>query len=307
MKKIIVSGATSMIGLELVKLMVSECYTVIALVRPFSIRNDKLLQFANVEIVQCELGKYSELPVIYDVAGFFHLAWDASTDRDNYYAQIRNIEYTLDAVKYAEKCNCSFFLGTGSQAEYGIIPAGTKLSGGTSVNPESGYGIAKYAAGRMAINYCNQLKNMRCCWTRILSVYGNGDRANSLVSYVMNGLLNNKVIELSPCQQIWDYLYVKDAASALYAIFNSGKAGNTYVIGSGKGRLLSEYVYEIQSIIGKKGNLKIGAKEYAVHQPMYMVADLNDLIHDTGWQPRYSFSEGMCDMLQCSTGNIKGE
>lgn len=307
MKKIIISGATSMIGLELVKLLVSEGYEIIALVRPLSPRNDRLLQISNVKMIECELGKYNELPEIYDVVGFFHLAWDTSAERDNYYVQVCNIEYTLDAVKYAEKCNCFFFLGTGSQAEYGIIPAGTKLSGETSVNPESGYGIAKYAAGRIVINFGNQLKNMRCCWTRILSVYGNGDRANSLVSYVMNGLLNDKVIELSPCQQVWDYLYVKDAASALYAIFNRGKDGKTYVIGSGKGRLLSEYVHDIQNIIGKKGKLKIGVKEYSVHQPMYMVADVNDLIHDTGWQPRYSFSEGICDMLQCSTGNVKGE
>ena len=62
MEKVIVSGATSMLGLELVDLMLKRNLYVIALVRPKSLRISSLQNRDNIELIECELGDYGILP-----------------------------------------------------------------------------------------------------------------------------------------------------------------------------------------------------------------------------------------------------
>ena len=39
--------------------------------------------------------------------------------------------------------------------------------------------------------------------------------------------------------------------------------------------------------------LKLGAKPYAPKQVMYLCADISELRKDTGFEPQYSFEEGI--------------
>jgi nucleoside-diphosphate-sugar epimerase len=229
---------------------------------------------------------------------FFHLAWEktAGPGRDDAETQARNIQYTLDAVRLAHRCGCKVFVGAGSQAEYGV--QSVDLTPGLSVRPESGYGIAKYAAGRLSALLCKEL-GMRQCWVRILSVYGPGDGENSLISYLVREFSAGRSPELSPCGQLWDYLYADDAADALLAVAERGKDGAVYPLGSGRGRRLSEYVEAVRAAVNPSVEVKYSARAYYPHQPMHLVADLTALKEDTGFEPRTDFETGIRKTIDC--------
>ena len=163
-----------------------------------------------------------------------------------------------------------------------------------SVQPESGYGIAKYTAGRLSKMLCAQL-GIRQNWIRILSIYGKNDGANTLISYVINELKNDRSPELTKCEQIWDYLNCDDAANAFLAVAEKGVDGKVYPLGSGKGRRLSEYIEDIRNAINPKIELGFGKKEYYPHQPMYLVADISELRKDTGWKPKIEFKDAFME------------
>ena len=292
MKKIIITGATGMIGSALVREALKQDYDITCPVRTESARIKNIPQHDRVHIIDCNISDYKslELKDHYDI--FMHLAWNKTTGngRDDVDSQLQNIQYTLDAVRLAKRCSCNVFIGAGSQAEYGIqkVPLTPELP----VNPESGYGIAKYTAGKLAGMLCKQL-GIRFNWIRILSVYGPNDGENTLISYVIRELKAGRSPELTECEQVWDYLHCDDAARAFLAVAEHGVDGKTYPLGSGKGRRLYEYVRDIQKQIAPDVPVKFGVKEYYPHQPMYLVADVNDLKKETGWNLKLNFPEGI--------------
>lgn len=292
MKKIIVTGATGCVGSAVVRRALARGMAVTCIVHQGSRRLDNLPADERVKVVECNLSDYHALRLegIYDA--FIHLAWEKTfgASRDDAETQTRNIQYTLDACQLASRCGCQVFVGAGSQAEYGVQTG--PLTPDLPVSPESGYGIAKYAAGKLSSMFCRHL-GLRHNWVRILSVYGPNDGENTLISYVIRELTAGRSPELTKCEQTWDYLYADDAADGILAIAEHGVDGRSYPLGSGNGRQLSEYIEAIRQQIVPTVTVRYGAKPYYPHQPMYLQADISALTADTGWKPQYTFSEGV--------------
>ena len=141
MQKVVITGATGVIGRALIDYLLDKDIQILAIVRKDSKRASSLPSNKNLKILECNLEnlKNIEINEQYDV--FFHLAWGGTfgESRNDLYSQILNIQYTLDAVNLANKMKCKTFIGAGSQAEYGRVD-GTILET-TNTNPENGYGI----------------------------------------------------------------------------------------------------------------------------------------------------------------------
>jgi nucleoside-diphosphate-sugar epimerase len=308
MQNVIITGATSMIGSAIVTEALSRGLYVTAISRANSERtglHDNLSGKKNIEIIECDIKNYSKLMFNRKYDAFFHLAWQ-STDaasRDDVYTHIDNIKYTIDAVHAAHRAGCGVFVFAGSQAEYGRVSE--KLSGDTVCNPESGYGIAKYSAGKMANLAASQL-GMRFCHARILSTYGEGMDDKTLIIYLVKTLLAGERPVLTKCEQIWDYMYVKDTATAMLAIAESGIDGKIYPLGSGYTKTLREYVEIIRDNIDSSIEPGFGEKEYYPHQPMYLCADISSLTGDTGFIPSVSFENGIKQTIDWVKNNFKG-
>ena len=292
MKKLIVTGATGSIGVSVVKMALQRDYDVTCIVHKGSTRVDNIPKNEHVHIVECNVSDYPSLQMDgqYDV--FIQLAWEKTYGalRDDVDIQTRNIQYTLDACRLAHRLGCKSFVGAGSQAEYG--PKDEILTPELAVQPESGYGIAKYAAGKMSLMLCKQL-GIRGNWIRIVSVYGPQDGASTLVNYTINELKAGRSPKLTKCEQQWDYLSSDDAAEGFIAVGERGKDGSIYVIGSGQRRQLSEYILDIKRALNSDVEIDFGAIDYFPHQPMFLLADITSLTKDTGWVPQMTFEEGI--------------
>lgn len=294
MKKVIMTGATGMIGVALTKYLIDKDIEVTAICRPNSKKINNLPINKKVRIIECDLENLLELEnkLEKDYDAFFNLGWKApfGENRDNTYLQLENIKYTLDATKLAYSIGCKVFIGAGSQAEYGRVDG--YLSDKTTVNPTNGYGIAKYAAGKMSRILAKQL-GIKHIWTRILSVYGPGDNDYTMIMSAINKLLNGETPQLTKGEQEWDYLYCDDAARALYLMAINGADGEVYTLGSGNHQPLRRYVENIRDIVNKNIILKFGEKPYAENQVMFLCADINKLTNDTGFRPEVSFDDGI--------------
>lgn len=285
-----------MIGSAIAEYALNLDCDVLCIVRKHSNRISNLPKSDKLRILEANLEDYENLYIEGKYDEFYHLAWSETfgKSRDDVEIQLSNIKYSINAVKLAYRCGCSVFVGAGSQAEYGI--AKDVLNANTAINPNSGYGIAKYAAGKFTNLLCSQL-GIKHNWVRILSIYGHLDASHSLIMYVINELKNGRSPKLTNCDQIWDYLHCYDAARALLAIGKSGKPGKTYVLGSGEGKKLSEYMEDIRNLINPSVKLGFGLKEYYPHQPMYLVADISELVEDTRWKPEISFKKGIEEII----------
>ncbi len=293
MKKVVITGATGMIGLNLINYLLKKDIEVLAIIRKNSSRKEFLIQNDNLKIIECNLEELKNIKIEEKYNIFIHLAWDGTfgDSRNNVQAQLKNIEYTLDAVRLAKKLGCTKFIGAGSQAEYGRVEGILKPN--TPANPENGYGMAKLCAGQLSRVLANQL-GIEHIWTRILSVYGPFDNDNTMVmSSIIEMLKNNSSPDYTKAEQMWDYIYAEDVAKALYLIEEKGKNNAIYCIGSGTQRPLYQYIQEIKDNIDKNIKLNIGAKEYSENQVMNLCADISNLTRDTGFIPETNFKEGI--------------
>ena len=292
MQKIVITGATGMIGSALARYALKQGMDVLCIIRKDTSRYNNLPKSEGLKIAYADISEYASLDISGNYDGFYHFAWEKTfgVSRDDVYTQVSNIQYTMDAVHLAKRLGCNKFIGAGSQAEYGMVTEPLKPE--TPVNPESGYGIAKYAAGMLSRLLCAQLE-LQFNWVRIVSVFGPLDGLHTLIMYAINELRAGRSPEFTKCEQIWDYLYWDDAARAFLAIGKNGVDGKTYPLGSGDKRKLSEYLEATRDIIAPGIVLQFGRKDYYPHQPMYLCADISELTRDTGWKPEVSFEEGI--------------
>lgn len=299
MKRAIITGATGSIGIGLIEKLLNKNYEILVLLREGSHRNERIPEHKCITKVYCNLNQLTTLENTtnqqFDV--MFHLAWDGTTGeaRNSPETQTRNIQYSLDAVNLAKRFGCKKFIGAGSQAEYGRH--NQKLTPQTPTFPENCYGYAKLCAGQMTRTLAKQL-NIEHVWVRILSVYGPYDSDNSLVVPTIKQFLNNQPTKFTKGEQIWDFLYYKDAADALVKLAKSGKTGKTYVLGSGEERELSDYIEIIRNIVNEDIKLNFGEIPYSENQLMYLSADISEISKDTSWKPQTNFETGIKCILK---------
>lgn len=321
MQKVVLTGATSSIGIAIIEKCIENNIEVLAIANRGSSNIKKIRKHSLVTIVEASLDELSPerfgndnslelaeannevcsgdlLKEKYKGAAFIHLAW-ASTGgdaaRNLLVPQAMNIKYSLDAVDLAESLGCSVFVGAGSQAEYGR--KNENLTEETKENPETAYGMAKLCAGQMTRLACQQ-KGIRHIWPRILSAYGPNCPDRTVVNYSLIELINDNSPKLTGCQQIWDFIYIDDVAKALLLLADKGVDGQIYVIGSGISKELKEYLIEMrQLLIEYKGKavkeLDLGANPYGPNTVMHLSCSIDKLRKDTGYEPDYSFEEGM--------------
>lgn len=293
--RIVITGATGAVGTALIAEGIRQNVEMLVICRKASKRRQQIPDHPLVKVLELNMEEYEtyqppegEMP--YDV--FYHFAWGGTTGdgRNDCEIQEKNIRYALDAAALAKRFGCSAFVGAGSQAEYGRVEG--NLNSQTPAFPENGYGMAKLCAGQMTRLYCRQA-GMRHVWTRILSIYGPGDGAGSMVMSAIHRLLAGETPAFTKGEQQWDYLYSGDAAKALLFLGEKGHDGGVYCLGSGKARPLADYIGMIRDAIDPRLSVALGAVPYAPGQVMYLCADIAKLKEDTGFAPEVSFEEGI--------------
>lgn len=293
-KTAVITGATGMLGLALIRTLTKEGWRIYAVSRKGSKRLENIPVADNIKVKECDLSDISQLPQLVGepCGAFFHLGWDGTygNARNDMVLQTDNIRAAVSAVKAAKELSCEVFLGAGSQAEYGR--KSEMVSPDTPAFPETGYGIAKLCAGQMTRVMCSEL-SIRHIWCRIFSVYGPYDGEQTMVMSGIRKLLAGERSSYTKGEQQWDYLYCDDAAEAMLLAAEKGIDGSVYCIGSGNTRPLSEYILAIRDEVAPFAEVGLGDIPYAEKQVMYLCADISSLTEDTGFSPRYSFEKGI--------------
>lgn len=299
MKRAIITGATGAIGTALIAELVNNNIEVLVLCNRNSKRKDRIPKHPLILQRECSLNEMATMQndtgKEYDV--FYHFAWAGTTgpERNDMYLQNENVRFALDAINLAKRFGCKTFIGAGSQAEYGRYEG--LLKPDTPVFPEMGYGMAKLCAGQMTRMEAQKL-GMRHIWTRILSVYGPNDGPNSMVMSTIHKLQNGELPEFTKGEQIWDFLYNGDAAKAFLLLADRGIDGKTYILGSGNGKTLKEYIEIIRDVVSPGAELGIGKLPYSDKQVMYLCADITETKQDLDWTPQMTFREGIKKIME---------
>ena len=291
-KKVVITGGTSGIGLALIRKLLDENIEILMLRRRETSRDMELPKHKLLHIEYCALEELKDYEPheTYDV--FFHLGWAKTSqeERSNMVLQIKNVEYSCEAVKLAHRFGCHTFIGAGSQAEYGRHEE--KLQNDTLCTPENPYGVMKLCCCHATRVLCKEF-GIRHIWPRILSAYGIYDGMGTMLLSVIMKALRGEELQFTAGEQLWDFLYFDDLANAMYLLAQKGVDGEIYPVSSGKPRQLREYIYCLCEKLDCLDKMQLGKIPYSESQIMHLDADIKKIQHDTGWTPQVSFEEGI--------------
>lgn len=296
-KRIVITGATGFIGVHLIHTWLREEAEIYAVIRSNSKNADLIPVSARVHVVACEMSDYEQLSeLIPDADFFYHLAWEGARAplRDNAALQKKNFECSVKAMDAANRMGCEFFLGSGSQAEYGNTSG--IVDEEYPCNPTTAYGREKLRTQKelqaMARNYA-----MRFIWARIFSIYGPHDYPGTLIMSALDKMKRGEMIEMTAGTQLWDYLYVEDAANAMKLFALQNCEDGIYNVASGDYRPLNQYLTAMKRVLGSESELKFGAVPYGPNGPVNLTPSVEKIQKAIYWRPKMPFEDGIRKMV----------
>ena len=300
MKRAAITGVTGLIGSALSDRLLGLGYEVMAIANPESKRLEDAVDENDERIIllRCagsDMAGFAESPVAAKMPRvdiFFHLAWDGTigSARNDAEHQDYNVKMSADAVQLAHALGAKRFVFAGSQAEYGLLEG--KFSAETPCRPVSAYGKAKLRAERETRDLCHEL-GMEHVSARIGSAYGPGDNDQTVLIQAIWHAWHDEPFECTPGEQQWDHIYCEDAAEALVLMGEKGKPDAIYPVGTGKTAPLKEHIRMACEVCNPEFEPKFGALPYPENQVMYLCADIDELVADTGFEAIMPFEEGI--------------
>ncbi len=291
----LVTGASGHLGSYLIERLVKEGSEVFILVRPQSDLWRLSSVLDGIKVLRADLSDLASVaPSINELKpeATFHLAWEGVTSAfKNSPEQItRNVTGSLELFEIVRAAGCKLWVGVGSQAEYGAHDS--VLTEETPVRPLTVYGTAKLCVGLLTKKLC-ELSEMRYVWLRLLATYGPKDDERHLLPATIRNLLAGGRPSLTLGEQLWDYLYVEDAAEAIYRAAVSEEAQGVFNLGSGETRSIRHVMERLRDLIDPTLALGFGEIPYPKDQLMRLETSVDRLRDATGWTPQISLDEGL--------------
>ena len=310
MKKIVVTGGLGFIGSNLINYLHKKNYFVINLDKKqfySSNYNIKNKSKKNYKFIQIDINQKEQILKIlkkFKPAGIFNLAAETHVDRsidnpDNFIkSNILGVYNLLEALKSYERFEKKIKLIHISTDEvYGDIPIGKKSKENDVYQPSSPYSSSKASADLIIKSYCRTY-GMNIIITNCCNNYGPGQYPEKLIPKLVMQIKRGQPLDIyGTGKNSREWIYVEDHCEALYKIFNKGKIGENYNIGSGLNITNLKLAKKIISIFNKyqlnKKNIKIRfVKDRPGHDLRYAL-NINKIKKEIKWRSKTNFDNGL--------------
>lgn len=289
---ILITGASGFIGRALCQRLHTQ-HHVIALVRPGSRRLELLRPLPGIQIVCGDLDNISAIiKQLGHIDAVVHLGWRGMSKEDQLCKKIQGQDLTnsLALVDSAISAGCKVFVGGGSQAEYG--PTDSLVNEKAVCNPITEYGKAKLQFTLNGAKLSSQA-GMSFRVARIFSVYGPHDHPWTLISSLLHALKKGELIPLSNCKQLWNYLFIDDAASALASMLEADCEDGVYNVASKITAPLRDFVLQIFALYSSNIPPTFSQLSPSVGDSVSINPCIEKLLANTGWVEKVDFSQGI--------------
>ncbi len=330
LKTILVTGGAGFIGSNFVKLMLEKHpeYKIInidALTYAGNLENLKGIDNnPNYEFIKVDIRDREKIEEIFkknNIASVVNFAAESHVDRSIEEPEVfltTNIigtQVLLDLAKKYWKVNPNDkyskeykpgvkFLQVSTDEVYGALGLTGMFVETMPLMPNSPYSASK-ASADMIVRAYNETFGMPVNITRCSNNYGPYQFPEKLIPLMINNCLNEKDLPVyGDGMQVRDWLHVSDHCSAIDAVLHKGKDGEVYNIGGNNEKANIEIVKLIIGTLGKSEGLIKYVKDRPGHDRRYAI-DNTKITTELGWEPTYTFEQGMKETIQWYLENTK--
>jgi nucleoside-diphosphate-sugar epimerase len=206
---------------------------------------------------------------------------------------LASLSYSLDLLRLMPEISCGRFLAVGTCFEYDLS-AGC-ISEATPLMPREVYGTSKKALFEVAQHF-SAITGVSVVTPRVFYSYGPFDHTRKLVPSITLSLLRGQAAQVTPGEQVRDYLHVEDVASAIWRVATSDVTGAVNIV-SAKPVAVRDVAIGIGNLLGRPDLIHLGAIPYRPDEPMRITAD-GTLLHERlGWSPKFDLDRGLAETV----------
>ena len=319
-KNIIVTGGLGFIGSNLIDLLISKKYSVINLDKvSYSSNFYNLKEHKNntkYKFIKCDLNSKKILNILlkYKPICIFNLAAETHVDRSIdgprkfINSNVLGTFNLLEAFKTFSSKHNSKLVHISTDEVYGDILKG-RSDENYSYKPSSPYAASKAASDHLVYSYMRTYK-IPAIISNCSNNYGPKQHPEKLIPKLIYNIFNNKELPIyGKGENSREWLHVKDHCMALFKVFEKGKIGEFYNIGSNKNLNNIQITKALIKIaknfiaIGHRVKIKFIADRPG-HDQRYAL-NSNKIKKKLKWKPQIKFDNGLKETFLWYLNNKK--
>ena len=319
-KNIIVTGGLGFIGSNLIDLLISKKYSIINLDKvSYSSNFYNLKEYKShtkYKFIKCDLNSKKILNILlkYKPICIFNLAAETHVDRSidgpkNFInSNILGTFNLLEAFRIFSSKHNSKLVHISTDEVYGDILKG-RSDEKYSYKPSSPYAASKAAADHLVYSYIRTYK-IPAVISNCSNNYGPKQHPEKLIPKLIYNIVHNKELPIyGRGKNSREWLHVKDHCMALFKIFDKGKIGEFYNIGSNKNlnniQITKALLKIAKNFIYIGNNVKI---KYIADRPGHdkrYALNSNKIKKKLNWKPQIKFDDGLKETFLWYLNNKK--
>ncbi len=315
-KNILITGGAGFIGSHLIRLMVSKYsdYRIINLDKLtyagnlknlVDVENNSNYTFEKADI--CDENAVRSVFSKYNISDVIHLAAESHVDRSiegpmefvmtNVVGTVNLLQIAKDFWKGEEG---HVFHHVSTDEVYGSLGAEGLFEETTAYDPRSPYSSSKASSDHF-VRAFHHTYNFPIKISNCSNNYGSHQFPEKLIPLMINNIVHKKPLPIyGKGENIRDWLWVNDHASAIETIFHKGRIGEAYNVGGLNEWTNIDLVKYLCKILDEKlgrGNgdnekLITYVQDRAGHDMRYAI-DASKIEKELNWKPSLEFEEGL--------------
>ena len=313
-KTIVITGGAGFIGSHVVRRFVKKYpeYHIInldALTYAGNLENLRDIEGAeNYEFLKADITNIADVEALFksrNIHSVIHLAAESHVDRsisnpiDFVMTNVVGTVVLMNAYKaYGDTQNGRFY-HVSTDEVYGTLGDEGKFTESTPYSPNSPYSASKASSDHFVRAYHETFK-LPVVISNCSNNYGSHQFPEKLIPLMIHNIKNEKPLPVyGKGENIRDWLWVEDHASAIDAVFHQGRNGETYNIGGNNEWKNIDLVHKLCEIMdaklgrsaGESAKLITYVTDRAGHDFRYAI-DASKIEAELGWKPSVNFAEG---------------
>lgn len=312
MKKVLITGGAGFIGINYVKhiLNADKLDIVVADKLTYASNPKELIEVMNVKTHNIDLANKESVKNLFNMYEFSHVvhfAAESHVDRSiNDCSPFihSNIIGTVNILDESVKNKIERFIHISTDEVFGEVQIPDKFNEFSNMCPRNPYSASKASAEHFVTAYGNTY-GLPYIIINSSNNYGPWQYPEKFIPLTITNILKNKKIPVYGAgNQIRDWIYVKDAVSAIHRIFYEGAINNRYCIG-GENEIKN---IDLVHMIIDKMNADLSLIEHVNDRPGHDIrysTDISKIKNYIGWSPIYNISDGLNETIDFYKCEVK--